>query len=80
MPMSDEPDAYQTYILRLWRVRRCGEWQWYASLESRQTGEHQVFAGPQQLFAFLLERCDSPAPGTPIGMALPQAPNPCTNT
>lgn len=58
MQMSDEPDAYQSYLLRLWRVRCQGEWQWRASLESRHTGEHQAFAGLEQLFAFLGERCE----------------------
>ena len=55
--MSGEPDSYQTYLLRLWRVPRQGKWQWCASLESRQTGEHQSFATVEQLLAFLSERC-----------------------
>jgi hypothetical protein len=56
--MSDEPDAYQAYLLRLWRVPYQGKWQWRASLESRRTGEHQVFGSLEQLFSFLGERCD----------------------
>jgi len=56
--MSDEPDAYQAYMLRLWRARCQGAWQWRASLESRHTGERQVFGSQEQLFAFLCERCD----------------------
>jgi hypothetical protein len=56
-PMSDEPDGYQTYLLRLWRVPHQGKWQWRASLESRHTGERQLFATVEQLFAFLSERC-----------------------
>jgi len=56
--MSDEPDAYQTYLLHLWRVRYQGQWQWRASIESRRTGERQVFAGLEQLLTFLGERCD----------------------
>jgi len=64
-PMSDEPDAYQTYILRLWRTRRRGLWQWRASLECRQTGERQVFASPEQLFAYLDERCEGQARRSP---------------
>jgi hypothetical protein len=59
MPMGDETDAYQGYLLRLWRARCQGEWQWRASIESRRTGERQAFAGLEQLFAFLGERCDS---------------------
>ena len=61
MPMSDEPDAYQTYVLRLWRAKCEGQWQWRASLESRRTGERQVFAGLRQLFVFLSERCEGEA-------------------
>jgi len=64
MPTSDEPDAYQSYLLRLWRARYQGEWQWRASLESRHTGERQVFASLEQLFAFLVERCESRVAGT----------------
>jgi len=56
--MSGEPDAYQTYLLHLWRVRYQGKWQWRASIESRRTGERHVFAGLEQLLAFLGERCD----------------------
>jgi len=57
--MSDERDGYQAYLLRLWRAQCGGKWQWRASLESRHTGERQAFAGLEQLFAFLGERCDS---------------------
>jgi hypothetical protein len=60
--MSDEPDAYQAYLLRLWRVRYKGKWQWRASLQSPHTEERQLFAGLPQLFAFLGERCDNLAP------------------
>jgi len=59
--MSDESDAYQTYLLRLWRARCGGQWQWRASLESRHTGERHLFAGLGQLFAFLGERCEGEA-------------------
>jgi hypothetical protein len=64
MPVSDEPDAYQTYLLRLWRAQCKGRWQWRASLQSPRTGERQSFAGLEQLFAFLSERCGSQASGT----------------
>jgi hypothetical protein len=63
--MSDEPDAYQTYLLHLWRARYQGRWQWRASLESPRTGERQLFASLEQLLAFLSERCDSQVPQTP---------------
>jgi hypothetical protein len=58
MPMRDEPDAYQSYLLRLWRAQCDGIWQWRASLESPHTGERRAFAGLEQCFAFLRERCD----------------------
>lgn len=54
--MSDEPDAYQTYVLRLWRAKCQGKWQTRASLESPHTGERQVFASLEQLFAYLNEQ------------------------
>ena len=63
--MSDERDGYQAYLLRLWRVPYQGKWQWRASLENPRTGERQVFAGLEQLFAFLSERCDSQVPRRP---------------
>ena len=63
--MSDEPDGYQAYMLRLWRARCKGQWQWRASIENPHTGERQVFASLEQFFAFLCERCDSQTPDTP---------------
>jgi hypothetical protein len=64
--MNDEQsNRYQTYLLRLWRAQCRGTWQWRASLESRHTGERQLFASLEQLFAFLGERCDSQTPGAP---------------
>ena len=59
--MNDEPDAYQTYILRLWRARCEGEWQWRASIESPHTGERRVFTSLPELFAFLLEKSEQKA-------------------
>ena len=56
--MSEERDAYQAYLLRLWRVPCQGRWQWRASLENPRSAERQLFAGLPQLFAFLGERCD----------------------
>ena len=63
-PKSAEPDLYQTYLLRLWRVSRQGKWQWCASLESRHTSERQTFATVEQLLAFLSERCADCGEGT----------------
>jgi hypothetical protein len=54
--MDDEPNGYQTYVLRLWRARCQGKWQWRTSIESPHTGERQVFAGLQQLFGYLSEQ------------------------
>jgi hypothetical protein len=65
--MSDEPDAYQTYILRLWRARCQGEWQWRAAIESPHTGERRWFADLDQFFRYLGERCDRQMPQTPDG-------------
>jgi hypothetical protein len=63
--MSDEPDAYQTYLLHLWRARYQGKWQWRASLENPRSAERQLFASLEQLFAFLSERCERLVPDTP---------------
>ena len=63
--MSEEPDGYQTYVLRLWRTRCQGKWQWRASIESPHTGERQVFANLEQLFAYLSEVCNSQVPQMP---------------
>ena len=60
--MSDEADGYQTYLLRLWRAKCRGEWQWRASLESPHTGERQWFANLEQAFAYLDEQCDRQVP------------------
>jgi hypothetical protein len=62
--MSEEPDAYQTYVLRLWRARCQGEWQWRASIERPHTGERHAFAGLEQFFVYLREQCDRQTPGT----------------
>ena len=63
--MNEERDAYQAFLLRLWRVPYQGKWQWRASLESPRTGERQLFASLPQLFAFLSERCDRQVPESP---------------
>ena len=63
--MSDETQAYHAYLLRLWRTKYKGEWQWRASLESPHTGERQSFTSLEQCFAFLRERCSSRAANMP---------------
>jgi hypothetical protein len=51
--MSDEPNSYQTYLLRLWRARCQGSWQWRASLESPSTGERHTFGTLDALSNYL---------------------------
>ncbi len=63
--MSDEPDAYQTYLLHLWRAKCQGRWQWRASIESPHTGERHAFASLEQVSTFRSERCDSQVPHMP---------------
>ena len=73
--MDDEPDAYQTFVLRLWRARCRGQWEWRASIEVPRTGERQVFAGLQRLFAYLSERCDRQVPDPPDTCPAPGPPS-----
>ena len=54
--MDDEPQEYQSYLLRLWRTSSHGKPTWRASLESAQTGELRGFADLASLFAFLEEQ------------------------
>jgi hypothetical protein len=51
--MPEEPQEYQSYLLRLWRTSSYGNAVWRASLESAQTGERRGFADLESLFAFL---------------------------
>jgi hypothetical protein len=51
--MAEEPQEYQSYLLRLWRTSSRGKPVWRASLESAQTGERRGFADLASLFAFL---------------------------
>jgi hypothetical protein len=53
-----ESDRYQVYLLRLWRARCQGQWEWRASIESPGTGERQSFADLEQLSAYLEEQCE----------------------
>ena len=54
--MTQEPPAYRSYLLRLWRAERDGQPIWRASLESAQTGERRTFADLATLCAFLAEQ------------------------
>jgi hypothetical protein len=47
-----EQSAYQSYLLRQWRVN-VGEEMWRASLESAQTGERTGFATLDALFDYV---------------------------
>jgi hypothetical protein len=50
-----EQSAYQSYLLRLWRVKE-GEEGWRASLQSAQTGERRGFATLDALFDYVRSR------------------------
>jgi hypothetical protein len=62
--MAKEYPAYQSYLLRLWRVVNHGEVPgadeaiWRASLESARTGEKWTFASLDDLVGFLREQTD----------------------
>jgi len=75
MAMDDQPNGYQTYVLRLWRARYHGEWEWCASIESPHTGERQVFAGLPQLFVYFRELCDCQVPHAPDSCPAPDPPS-----
>jgi hypothetical protein len=47
-----EHSDYQSYLLRLWRVKE-GEEGWRASLESARTGERKGFATLSALFDYV---------------------------
>jgi hypothetical protein len=59
--MSDEPQDYQSYLLRLWRSGSRRNPAWRASLESAQTGERRGFADLESLVAFLDEQTGADA-------------------
>ena len=59
--MPEEPQAYQSYLLRLWRISNQGKAVWRASLESAQTGERRTFADLASLVAFLEEQTGADA-------------------
>jgi hypothetical protein len=59
--MAEEPQEYQSFLLRLWRTSHNGKPGWRASLESAQTGERRGFADLASLIAFLKEQTDADA-------------------
>lgn len=54
--MDDESDGYQAYLLRLWRVRCQGRWQWRASVDNPHTNEQHSFGTLAGLFTFLNDK------------------------
>jgi hypothetical protein len=62
--MCDEPDGYQAYLLRLWRVRCQGRWQWHASIDNPHTGERQSFGTLAGFFHFLKDKTHQETPGS----------------
>jgi hypothetical protein len=59
--IEDTSDGYQVYLLRLWRARCKGKWVWHASIESPGTDKRLVFAGLDQLSAYLRKQCERQA-------------------
>jgi hypothetical protein len=51
--MDREPPDYQSYLLRLWRVRDGEGSAWRAGLKSSRTGEELGFASLDALFDYL---------------------------
>ena len=56
--MIGSPQHYFAYMLRLWQAGGDEEPVWCASLESAHTGERQMFADLEALFAFLTEKTE----------------------
>lgn len=50
---AKEPDDYQSYLLRLWRVGDGEEPTWRASLQSSRSGEQVGFDSLEELFEYL---------------------------
>jgi len=47
--------AYDSYLLRVWRSRRCEGWEWVLRLEHLQDGQRQQFEDPAALVEALWE-------------------------
>ncbi len=59
---------YDSYLLRVWRRRRAGGWEWALRLEHLQDGERLQFDDPQALVDALWARAEpeqSGGPGSP---------------
>ena len=53
--MSDKPEDYTSYLLRVWRVREFRD-TWRISLENAQTHELRGFASLEEVFEFLSQK------------------------
>ncbi|HLF25846.1 MAG TPA: hypothetical protein VJG32_05880 [Anaerolineae bacterium] len=51
--MPEDQPSYLSYLIRLWQVKRRGQPNWQASLESPITGQRQGFPNLAALFAFI---------------------------
>lgn len=56
--MSDKPEDYTSYLLRVWRVREFRD-AWRVSLENAQTHELRGFASLEEVFEFLSQKMES---------------------
>jgi hypothetical protein len=61
-----EPGHYVAYMLRLWETASGAGAAWRASIESPHTGERQVFADLDDLFAFLRRQTASLSSGQDV--------------
>jgi hypothetical protein len=53
-----ESDAYQAYLLRLWRVQYNGTTVWRAAIENAHSRERYGFANLDELIIFLRQQTD----------------------
>jgi hypothetical protein len=53
-PMEEQPVAYFSYLLRMWRTGEKSAWR--ASLEDPQTGERLGFGSLEALWEFLQQQ------------------------
>ena len=53
-PMKEQPVAYFSYLLRMWRTGEKSAWR--ASLEDPQTGERLGFGSLEALWEFLQQQ------------------------
>lgn len=58
--MPEDPAAYQSYLLRLWRVREARD-VWRVSLEDPHTRKVRGFASLEEAFRFLNALLESPS-------------------